>query len=184
MANEVRAAVHNVLAYKTIDYIHDENHRGQVFDFDTYFQNVANNGSSNILVVTSTTKEVHFYHLITSVGPAIVRLYEGVTVQASSVGTLASSFNKNRNFTTSAGTVFYVGVGMTNGTFGTKILDRLIVGGTGGGTGVNSRLSAGGAESPTQEWILKPNTQYLYSIISTAGVVNEAINFLADFYEE
>jgi hypothetical protein len=159
MANEVRTAVHNALAYNVIDYVHQENHSGKVYDFDTYFQTIANNGSSNILVVTSTTKEVHFYHFITSVGPAIVRLYEGVTVQASSVGTLVPSFNKNRNFTTSAGTVFYVGVGMTNGTFGTQIINRLIAGGTGGGTGINVRLSIGGQENTTQEWILKPNTQ-------------------------
>jgi hypothetical protein len=184
MANEVRTGVHNALAYNVIDYVHQENHKGRVYDFDTYFQTIANNGSSHILMVTSTTREVHVYHFVSTVGPTLFRLYEGVTVQASSVGTLSPSFNKNRNFTTSAGTVFYVGANMTNGLFGTRILDRLIVGNTGGGTGVNTRLSAGGNENSAQEWILKPNTQYLYSFISTCGTINEGINFKLDFYEE
>ena len=72
---------------------------------------------------------------------------------------------------------------MTGGTLGTLVYDRLIVGETGGGTGSNQRLATGAESRGNHEWILKPNSKYLLSLVNTAGSARD-FNIEFDFYEE
>lgn len=183
MSNEVRTGVHNVLPYKTIGYEHYECHVGNMNYANASFYSIANGESSNILVSVNSSKEAHFGFSIATNGPMIFKFYEGTFPVATSYGNILSPINMNRNFATSAGTVFFAATNLTGGTIGTLLVSQLIVGETGGGTGTNVRISAGGVARNDTEWILKPATNYLISLVNTSGVARD-LNIETEFYEE
>lgn len=184
MANEVRTAVGNALANNVIDYVHWECHKGEMNFINYSFKSIAANASSNILIATNSSKEVHINFEVKTNGPMIFHFYESAYLAATSVGTVASAINMNRNFSTSAGTVFYLAGNTTsNTTLGTRLINQMIIGDTGGGFGVNNDVAIGGQARNGVEWILKPNMNYFLTLINTAGVVRD-LNVEAEFYEE
>ena len=182
MANEVRTSVGNALADQGIDYVHWECHKGKLNHYDHVFYTVANNGSANVLVATGTNKECHVVFDWEANGRVQFQMMEDALPGAGSSGTASTHVNKNRSFTTSAGTVWTYACDMTNGTEGTVVFSGLITGSTGGGAGPAASDPSGGDRSHS-EWILKPNTQYLFSACNTSQTVVD-IYFSAEFYEE
>ena len=177
MANEVRTAVHNVLAYKTIDYLHQECHVGNAFYTVFRFSSMATADTMNIAVIIGA-HELHWHPNISATGPVHVNLFEDCVYGAT--GTLIQSRNYNRCFNTSNNTLTYHS---TVGSDGTAIWKSLIVGETAGGTGVNSRGSIGGELGTQVELILKPKTNYMIQLIN-ASFTQMQLNYHSYCYEE
>ena len=182
MANEVRVGTKNNLSEKIVDVLHDHCHFGKMNFVSVPFFTVANGGSANVLICTSTNDEVHFRYSIDTFCPSILKLYEGTVINSSNYGTVYSPINLNRNFTTSADTVMFAGSNSTGGSLGTLLFTHLMVGSTGGGVGVFDKSSVGSEASSNIEWILKKNTNYFLSIVNTSGIVGD-YEFETDFYE-
>ncbi len=81
-------------AFITVDSAHHEVHEGHSFIASHYNASVANNGTLDVLVVT-TSKVAHFVFKCTAGGDAVVTFYEGIT--AISNGTVLATVNLNRN---------------------------------------------------------------------------------------
>lgn len=148
----------------------DNIHSGVAFDVSGYTASLAN-GSSLIFLGKTGAKQVHFhgFNIVTSAGLATIEFFEGTTVSAN--GTAVSTPNKNRNSTTTATMQVYSGSTVTSN--GTLLASRHILS-VGGGAHIE-----GGEANVSSEWLLKPNTNYMFKITNSSG---SAIALSASFY--
>jgi len=164
-----------------IEYAHHEIHSGSHY---TAMYGVADIGAAttpnDAITLTfstpNTTKWAHMVFLFNAVGGALCRVREGGSGGASPSGTI-TCFNNNRNSSNTSGFLDLSSVaskisydaGLDTG--GTLIVDEYI-----GGATTNQNRTGGGAESGGRfEWILKQNTRYQISIVSTATVAAEIV---------
>lgn len=185
MANEVRTAVQNALAVNNIDYVHWECHKGAMW----YLTNVINSFTSNlvekrILLLTPSSKEVHWRGYFATNGPCQYRIYEDPYVAPNSEGTVIPNYNFNRNFSSeSSQSIFYENPSTyIVASLGIPIFYGRIVGSTGGTLG-QSVGSVGGEARSSTEFVFKPNSNYLFYFKNTAGVSIIA-SFECEYYEE
>ncbi len=169
--------VKNVLDVKTIDRIHAEVHFGDLYSITAYGTLTANQVLR--LVMDTKTKNQHFSGNVFTSGPAIVNMYEDC--YTSTTAGLISVNNKNRTSTNVAVIKVYSTVAVT--TNGTMLINAMIVGNTGGSTGVNVVAPESDSIRNTSEWILKKNSNYLLAITNTASVPI-FFNFIAETYGE
>jgi len=153
---------------QTITYEHHEIHSGSAYTL-SYLADLANGGVADILIVTpDTTKYAHFVYDVTVESEANVKFYENVTATA---GTAIPIYNRRRiSGNTPAVTVTHTPTGITTGT--TIIRERQI------GTG----KSSGGQDRGSHEFILLPNTKYLFRVTNTVTTANQ-ISIQMDWYE-
>lgn len=182
MANEIRTSRKYAMPISTIDYVHDEVHRGKLWITTIKSSNIADTSTSNILLITST-KEVHWIPILDATGPLQIKFYEG-TVHGTTAGQI-TPYNLNRNFDTSAEMRMckHNSALADAGSDGTLLYDGLLIGSTGGGVGVGARGSIGGQARANAEWVLKPDTTYQIRFINDSKT---NINFFlqSEFYEE
>jgi hypothetical protein len=167
----------NILDVKTIDRIHAEVHDGDLYSITAYGTLTANQVLR--LLMDTKTKNQHFFGNVFTSGPSIVNMYEDC--YASTTAGLVSVINKNRVSANVAVIKVYSTVAIT--TDGTMLINSMIVGNTGGGTGVNVVASESDSIRNTSEWILKKNTNYQLVITNTASVPI-FFNFIAETYGE
>lgn len=141
-----------------IDYPHQKTHEGRYFSGGYYDSSVANNGTLDILIQSSSSQYMHTKFSAVSSGNATVQIYEGTTVSAAGTGVTMTNHNRASSKVFS-GTVTHTptvtGVGtQVNGT-------GFIAGGPGGGEGGDFDFS--------NEFILNISTNYLFRITNVSG---------------
>jgi hypothetical protein len=102
-------------------------------------------------------------------GDAMGYLYEGASVTG---GTSITPVNKNRNSTTAS-----QGVALLNptvNTLGTKLLEQILIGGSG--------KKASGGQTGSSDLILKPLTTYLFRLTNVNGTAHAA-EMILEWYE-
>lgn len=159
----------------TIDYVNFINQEGRLFEVDYQHQDIDNNESRDILVRTSGRGTM--IRLVSIVGnrtPWEMRLFEGATVSAD--GTTLTPTNRNR-LSTFQEQVFF-GFEPTVTDDGTEISFQAVPDATGNGGYESLQGNREGAD-----WILLPNTDYLFRITNIAGSANVEFSVVLVFYE-
>jgi len=145
---------------QTVSYAHHEIHSGSSF-FTGNHVALGNGDTYDILIVTpNTTTYSHLIFTVTVSAEATFDFYEAVT--ATGNGTELDMFSRNRQKDTTPGTTFYhtpTGLGALTTVLGEGIL--------GNGKGV------GGGIRDAEEFILKPNTKYLFRMANEVAGTNE-----------
>jgi hypothetical protein len=182
------------LAYQkvlSIDYVHQEIHEGNAF-VSVYKTITANANSVRSAILFKTgEKEIHIVASFSCTTAANAGIYEAPTV-ASNVGIHTNiPINRNRTSTKTSTIISNATVPLSNryttlteaqivadGTFalGTElILEPLKT-----TSGVNA---LGGESRGQQEYVLNPDTKYLFIIQNTVASINDQLIIL-DWYEE
>jgi hypothetical protein len=175
-------------ALETIEYTHHEIHGGSHY---TATYGVADIGAATTpddaitltFTTPNTTKWAHMLILFECVGGALCRLREGGSGGGSPTGAI-TCFNNNRNSSNTSGLLSIAGTPVAGeisydaglDTGGNLLIDEYISGAT-----TNQGRAGGGAEAGARhEWVLKQNTRYQLSIVSTANV---AASLIIHWYE-
>ena len=143
--------------------IHARIHEGKLFSLSHIQNNVANNAYIDVLIKTHASKYMHVRFESGAGGDATFTVHENPTV--SNNGTLKSPLNRNRNSDITNFATFYTTP--TVSALGTELVNELQPGGSGGflffggGSGSSSR--------GFEEWILKPNEDYLVRLTNISG---------------
>ena len=163
-----------VKAGVVIDVIHHEIHEGEDYEACQTFENVANNGTSTILVQVGSSKILHAAMEVAVGGDTFAYVYEGVTVDGTKIGTEITARNMNREdgADTAEGTFSY------NGTFadnGIQLCNVLIPGG-------QKKNLSGGEGGGRHERMLALDTNYGIEIVNKSNATaHQSINI--NFYE-
>ena len=142
----------------TITQDHINIHLGNGFTLAEYHEGLANSGVLNHLIVTGYYP-VHIRQLIveTTQAPVVMDYFEDTTVSAN--GTLNPVANNNRTSTKTATAAVYEGPTIT--TDGTAMGSTLIP--------TTAKDSGGVGFLKGGEWILKPNSNYLFRVTNNSG---------------
>ena len=164
-------------ALKTMDNDHAYIHQGK------YFTAITKNTLQAAAVLKIQFKTplvaagyVHYRPalIVSSKDSLTVKFYEAAEGLAG--GVAVTPVNRNRNSTEVSGVTLKVGVTTTGN--GTQISEAYIPGATGvGGTSSGNMLSA------SNEWVLKPNTEYLIELTNASAAANDVLAEL-QWYEE
>jgi len=157
---------------KTIDIFHHEIHLGDIQSY-TKIHTIANEGAQTI-AFTVGSNSIHLKpgSFISGFGRITFSLQEGATITG---GNVVPSYNRNRNSIKTSSTVIKEGVTVSvAGTF----IDYDYIGGssTTGGKG------AGDNSQTNDEWVLKPNTNYVFTITNNSGAESKVLTKII-FYE-
>lgn len=121
------------------------------------------------------TKEAHIKFDYSSDGKSKVQLYEGVTCNANTIGTIHPVYNMYRESTDSC--TAYLGYGTAFSTNTEVLLSTILVPGS---TAPPTRI--GSNARTNTEWVLKPSTRYMVRVTNQdVGTITCAIN--CNFYE-
>ena len=153
-------------AQLTIDVAHYEVHEGDYFSVFKYAEGVADDGTQEILLVT-TDKKCHIFVEAGSTGLAVLTITEGVTVTAAGTGLTENNMNRFSSNTATA-----VATHTPTLADGTVIHTHLIPAGKQAGSSVRN-----GAE-----WIFKANANYGIKIKNLAGNA-QAMGLVVEWYE-
>lgn len=154
-----------------IDLPHHEVHEGNTFQSWVYTGTVANNGTLDLVIITTgTAKVAHFTWIVNAGGDTLTLFYEGVSGTFSSA---APKFNLNRSSANVSpiATFQYPAITWT----GTLLNTSLIPGGNGG-------AAPGGTARVETEWLLAPNKRYLLRAQNLAGTA-QPVNITAQWYQ-
>ena len=165
-------------ALKTMDNDHAYIHQGK------YFTAITRNTllAAGVLKVqfktpvAATGGIIHYRPalIVSSKDSLTIKFYEAAEGLAG--GTAVTPVNRNRNSTEVSGVTVKTGVTTTGN--GTQISEAYIPGATGvGGTSSGNMLSA------SNEWVLKPNTEYLIEFTNSSSASNDVLAEL-QWYEE
>ena len=160
-------------AAQTIDTDHAYIHEGYAFQVGEV---ASINGTRKYRFKTPSSTESNFRYIHMrpnsidiEKGTLLIRFQEGST--SVSTGTAVTPVNRNRNSATTSSVTFVPGVTAT--TAGTDIYSQKLHAGGGDGNG--------GQSVEPLEWVLKPNTEYIINLTTTAATSVSA-NFF--WYEE
>jgi hypothetical protein len=165
---------------QTIDYAHHEIHGGSSFHAFVYDDTAATGELVNIYIKTAnTTKYCHSFAQWSSGGAGIFRIHEAPTITTNTGTNGVSIINHNRNSSTTSGcfdnattpVVNKYGTGVTKTGEGTVLLIEY--------SGVGKSISGTGRNE--SEYILKPNTVYVFELIAIGN--NIALGIGLDWYE-
>ncbi len=140
-----------------INFVHEQIHEGNTFSATFFQESVADDGTIDIAVQTGV-KELHFIFALQSDGNSVTRLYEGTDFSGD--GTPQPIHNKKRSSPTITSVAITIDPTVNN--VGTLLAEVFIAGGTGGN-------ATGAVSGPRNEWILLPNTKYLFRMTNIAG---------------
>lgn len=158
-------------ALRTQAEVHSKIHDGEFFTFSaTSDVNAA--ASLEILISVPATHSVHARFLGNVTGNVTVLLTEGPTTSAA--GVAATAQNRRRSGTPPTANVT-ITLGPTVTADGTTLYDGVIPAGAGPHGG-------GGSSGSFEEWILKPDTDYLIRITNITASTIKAGQVM-DFYE-
>ena len=152
--------------------VHRMIHLGTLYEIGYVNETVADNGDIELLVTTAVGQSAHMRFIAAAGGDARIALFENPTV--SNVGTGLTEINRNRLSSNTAETA--VTHTPTTSADGTQLMDHLLPGGSGFFGG------GGGSETSFEEFILKPNEQYLFRITNIAGTA-QPVGASLTFYE-
>ena len=159
-----------------IDFAHHELHEGDHYAIKNVVDLSLNNVFDLRVKTPNTAKWAHLTVMLMTEVETEFYLYENVTLTTS--GTAASSYNRNRNSTNTAGiilsTVTSAATSTANTLTGLTSASALSHGYMGSG------FIDGGQTDTRMEWILKQNTAYSLRIIATAAGYTD---YLLDWYE-
>ena len=164
-------------AIRTIETEHAYIHEGIFFESYNKFT-LAAGATRAVTIKAPVGKYLHYRpaNLVTSADKVTIEFYEGATV-TEGTGTAATPSNHNRNSTLTSGVTLLDAPTVTAN--GTKLAQVYIPGATGMG-GTRTGASAGLSNS---EWVLKPNTVYMFRVTNGSSGSNDIqINF--EWYEE
>ena len=154
---------------QTIEYDHHEIHSGSSFT-TSYVADIGNGANLDLLIVTpDSLAYAHWFYEIDVEAEASLLLYEAVTATA---GAAIVAYNRNRVGTPDAATVVVTST-PTSITEGTTILRSRHIG---------SGKTTGGGSRGQHEFILKPNTKYLFRL-TNATTGNNFMSVEFDWYE-
>lgn len=159
---------------KGITYEHAEVHSGRHYTFTVFDADLDVADTMGYIITTPNTSR--WSHIVFTVAGQLateVKLFETTT---RTKGAAQTVYNNDRNSANTAGTTIHLmDDGGANGTVITS--DRF---GIDTGLGSN-RIAGGGGSRGTQEWILKQNTQYLFTVISFTE--NNIVSIKLSWYE-
>ena len=156
----------------TVDMIHHQIHLGNLFEASGYAASIADAGNLDILVRPGAARP-HVRGQVNAGGSTRVRIYEGSTVSAD--GASVTIVNRNRNSLNTPVTTMFTGPTVTG--IGTLLVDELLAGGSAGGN-----RTIGSSLSSFEEYILKPDINYILRLTNVSGVA-VAASFTLAFYE-
>lgn len=159
-------------SFVTIDLPHHKIHDGRFFTACRLFENVADAGTAEILLVTGSTREIHLSLTTRVDGQSLLALFEDTTV--SDNGTQITEQNNNRNSSNTADMDVYYTPTITGD--GTQICGAYIPAG-------ERKSFLGGEHSSRIEWILDGGSNYLIRVTNNTGDV-ENIGIKVEWYED
>lgn len=142
----------------TIDVSHAKLHEGKAFAVLCEDTNLATGSSHYISLLTNSAKTVHFRPALLYSAESLVcaKLYEGATITG---GTDVEVFNHYRPLSDTATSDVVVKNSPTPVDVGTRLPLTVFAGADG-----QRQSQAGGGGSSPDEWVLKPDTQYLIEV--------------------
>lgn len=156
-------------------YVREQTYTGNLYTF-SYGDDVASGTTVYFLLNVDSGYDVHIAYKINSDKESTIAVYENPDVSTN--GTEVSSFNKNRNYSDTYNSVFYVGPSVN--TEGDLLFDDDIFGEANGRT---ITTSDGTFASGAEEWVFKAGNSYLLSYTNLSG--NSAkLRVKATFFEE
>lgn len=156
---------------KSIDREHDETHKGNSFRVCNR-ADVLDDGNIDLVLETGS-KKCHLIFGANVEANADIDFMEGVVVTAAT-GTELPVRNKNRSSSKLSTAIALLAPTITD--LGTLIQPLFVPGGSGG-------IPNGGAGQERLEWILKPNTKYLFRLTNISGQTKRFNEYL-EWYEE
>ena len=162
---------HTNEALKTQGEIHSKIHAGEFFTLAVKQLSLANSATLEILISVPATHSMHARFLGNVSGTVSVLLSEAPTTSAA--GIAATPQNRRRTGTPPTANVT-ITLGPTVTDDGTTLYDGVIPGG--------SILGSGGSSGSFEEWVLKPDTDYLVRLTNISGVTIN-VGQVIDFYE-
>lgn len=171
MVNE-QDEVHNVLDnygnLKTIGFDNTAVHDGIMFQY-IGANSIAANATAYLMLVTGA-KLVHMSNnfIRGNTSPALVNFYEDTVTSSNGIEIQPSA--KNRISPAIATAKLYAGPTITS--LGTLLNADKIVAGSGG------EHKAGGSQEQAGEWLLKPNTKYLFAVTNQTNGAFEYVGGL------
>lgn len=156
-------------ALTVIDVSHKEVHEGNMFSVCNVTDLASGANVSMLFVTPNLTKSPHIVFDVETEAEAEFKIYE--SSNASVNGTALTPVNHNRVSANIAATKVFLDPTITN--YGTLLCIRH----WGSGHGV------GGGDRSTNEWILKPNTNYVIVITNFTTQANHA-TVIAEWYLE
>jgi len=158
-----------VQALNIIDSIHEMVHLGKHFVHSAE-DTVANGANLDHLLVTGgAAAHLRISEIDITSAPFKIYLFEGTTVSAN--GTQQAAVNNNRLSTNTSNTQIYSGPTVTAP--GTQLRYKLIPG---------TRQTGGDGTTYFNEWVLKPNTNYLVRITNASGT-SATVGSTLEWYE-
>jgi len=159
----------------TIDVIHQHIHDGNLFSIDTYNGSLGSNAFIDLLAVTSSI--THLRYIAGCGGDGLITIYEDTTSVPASPEDVLPSINRNRiRAAKVTSSILVYRNPVLSSPLGILIAGPVFVPGGHGG-------SAPGAQSEGWgEFILKPNSNYLFRIQNVSGVADD-FGVQLDFYE-
>lgn len=148
-------------------------HQGKTYIFGHFQANLGNNGTINLALGASGSKNLHSYFTLSAEGKGIVDFLRQVT--AITGGTALTPRNKHGSFPDAPLSVATATLNPTTITGGTLMPSLLIPGGSGG-------LTAGATATNRDEWVISAGQIGVFRFTNTAGVAKD-VSFNILFYE-
>ena len=175
-----------------IDYAHHEIHSGSSYHvgYSVTTASSDNDVTAIAFKTPNTAKWLHIVATFTCSDPAEAIILEGaLTIADRGDGADKAVLNRNRNVTTPSAVLSWEDT-PTAGSVTTMNETEWTAVGISGGTelehvwlqGGSGPHAVGGAARGTQEWILKPNTDYVFYLTNTGASAN-AHSISLDWYE-
>lgn len=152
---------HDYNGLVVVDAFHHLIHEGKAFVYPNYDNDIDIASPKYFRIVTGANKEVHFDFSCTLLAAGTISLAESPTTSGNGTNVSAAIINLNRRSSNTPEVTIFEDPTVT----GQGIQIGLWRIGTAGGF---ANSSVGGQGSNRQEYILKPNTVYLFKILTTA----------------
>ena len=161
-----------------VDIAHHEVHEGDMYSTNLYDEDAANNHVVNIFILTPATatpqKHMHMITQHSGSGEHYYSITEGCTYSSSGVAVTPTNRHRGSVKTSSVQSAYS---GSTKGSNAVVVTGGTVIWDDWTGAG----KSIGGEGRSLEEWILAPNTGYLYQIQSKAAGIQ--IDLEAIWYE-
>ena len=148
--------------------VSDLTDQGRIFHMSSKVTGILNEGLASILIITPPTKELHLIKVRANAGRGDIDMHAYEDTDSTG-GVLIPTHSTNRTIAATPETLIYGAPVIT-----TPGLDLhslwLPPTGTGTGQSANGVRDAGAGE----EWVMKPNSKYLWQLTNNSGVTVDA----------
>lgn len=161
-------------ALKTIPLEHSKIHDGRAWSIGVSMGALNQGATSRILARTKDLKlHLRYYSFAVSAAPCTISFFENTIVSAD--GTAITARNRNRPIGATQPADVDVFLNPTVTGNGTLLETRLVTG---------SKQDGGNIESPYEEWVLLPNTNYMFAITNNVNQNSDFTVFNSFWYSE